>query len=282
MKITPALADPAPNKLGDRLSQVLAVLRRTGRPLTVGVVAQATGVHRNTARFHLDRLVEDNLAGRAAEPRSTPGRPRTLYTARPDTGGVRSFRLLAEVMTGVVATSVEDPAAVAVEAGRQWGRHLSESPPPHDVVGEDEAARRLKTLMTRMGFAPDIVETATGRDIHLHHCPFLELAVRHSNVVCAVHLGLLRGVLEEITAPLAAEQLEPFVQPSLCIARLRRHDDTRHGNARRRRNSPASAATAQGSSTHQERSRNPPPKAVADVDRDRTARRGPGEVVAQE
>lgn len=235
MKHAATLAAPAPSKVGDRRAHVLALLRRTGRPLTVGVVAQATGLHRNTARFHLDRLVQDNLAARDAEPRDQPGRPRTLYTALPDTGGVRSFQLLAEIMTGVVAASFEDPSGVAVEAGRRWGRHLSDRLPPYAAVDEDEASRRLETVMNQLGFAADVVETPAGRDIRLHHCPFLEIATRHPNVVCAVHLGLIRGLLEEISAPLSAEQIEPFVKPSLCIASLHRREDTG-----RRRNSPTS------------------------------------------
>ncbi|MFZ2173869.1 MAG: hypothetical protein WAW17_07510, partial [Rhodococcus sp. (in: high G+C Gram-positive bacteria)] len=35
-----------------------------------------------------------------------------------------------------------------------------------------------------------------------------------------LHLGLIRGVLAEVRAPLAADRIEPFVEPSLCLAHL--------------------------------------------------------------
>jgi len=47
------------------------------------------------------------------------------------------------------------------------------------------------------------------------------VAEEHREIVCGVHLGLMRGVLAEQSAPVAAERLEPFVEPNLCIAHLR-------------------------------------------------------------
>ncbi len=51
-------------------------------------------------------------------------------------------------------------------------------------------------------------------------CPFLELARAHQDVICPIHLGLMRGALAELKARTRATQLEPFVQPDLCVARL--------------------------------------------------------------
>jgi hypothetical protein len=48
----------------------------------------------------------------------------------------------------------------------------------------------------------------------------LEVAEAYGHVVCAVHLGLMQGALAELRAPLTADSLEPFVEPSLCIASL--------------------------------------------------------------
>jgi predicted ArsR family transcriptional regulator len=59
-----------------------------------------------------------------------------------------------------------------------------------------------------------------GTEIRLYHCPFREVAERHTAVVCAIHLGLMQGALTELRAPLRAQSLEPFVTPSLCVARL--------------------------------------------------------------
>ena len=53
-------------------------------------------------------------------------------------------------------------------------------------------------------------------------CPFLELARRHEEVVCPIHLGLMRGALSELGARTTATKLEPFVRPELCVAHLAR------------------------------------------------------------
>jgi predicted ArsR family transcriptional regulator len=39
-------------------------------------------------------------------------------------------------------------------------------------------------------------------------------------VVCPIHLGLMRGVLESAGASVAVDDLAPFVEPDLCVAHL--------------------------------------------------------------
>ncbi len=51
-------------------------------------------------------------------------------------------------------------------------------------------------------------------------CPFVELARRHQEVVCPIHLGLIRGALAELGATTSATKLEPFVRADLCVAHL--------------------------------------------------------------
>jgi predicted ArsR family transcriptional regulator len=59
-------------------------------------------------------------------------------------------------------------------------------------------------------------------EVHLHRCPFLDLAHERPEVVCSVHLGLARGVLAQEGGPLTAEWLEPFVEPQHCVLHLSR------------------------------------------------------------
>lgn len=205
--------------MGARRSEILSQLRGTTEPLTVAQVAERTGLHVNTARFHLDGLVADGLADRSTEQRDTPGRPRVLYTSRADVAQPRSFALLAEMLTGLVASMEGGPPA-AVETGRAWGRHLVDRPPPSQRVDAGEASQRLNAVLDGIGFAPEVAEDAEGAEVRLHHCPFREVAERHTDVVCALHLGLMQGALEQLDAPLKAVSLEPFVTPNLCVGRL--------------------------------------------------------------
>jgi predicted ArsR family transcriptional regulator len=204
-----------------RRGQVLALLQDAAEPMTAAQVATATGLHINTARFHLEGLAADGHATRSAEARELPGRPRVLYAADGASARPRSYRLLAEMLTGLVDT-LPDPQAAAAEAGHAWGRHLIERTAPSERVDSDEALGRLARVLAAAGFEPEIhTEHPTQPEIHLPHCPFQEVAVRHQGVVCGLHLGLMQGALAELRAPLEATALEPWVTPTLCVARLR-------------------------------------------------------------
>lgn len=217
----PTLPDPPPQfPVGARRTDVLALLRRTDGPLSVADVARAMDVHVNTARFHLDGLVEEGLAERASEPRDTRGRPRILYTSEGDPPGPRSYEFLAEMLTGLVST-LEDAGSATVELGKTWGRHLIERAAPSERVDTQQALTRLDDLLEKVGFQPEAGATAgTNVEVRLRHCPFREVAQKHTDVVCAIHLGLMQGALDELGAPIAATSLEPFVTPQMCVAHL--------------------------------------------------------------
>lgn len=222
-----ALTDPAAARaeLTDRRHEVLTLLRRAGGRLGAAEVAEQLGLHLTTARFHLEALVEAGRVERASEVRTSPGRPKIVYTTRVGAerdDGVRSYRLLAEMLVSFVAGASPDPLPAAVRAGREWGGHLVERPPPFRRVDTAGAARHLVGLLDAIGFDPELAEEAGGHvQVRLRRCPFREVAERHPEVVCGLHLGLMRGALEQVRAPVTAESLAAFVEPDLCLARLR-------------------------------------------------------------
>lgn len=218
-----SLTDPAPAvALGESRARVLELLRAAAGPLGVQDIAARTGLHPNTARFHLDGLVDNGYAERATEGRDQPGRPRAVYRAVADrsAAGRRSYRLLAEILTTLVTDSVPQPERLAREAGRAWGLYLTERPAPFERLDAQEATRRLVGVLAAIGFAPRAQTRADDVRIELHNCPFREVAERHQAVVCSLHLGLMQGSLEAMRAPLEAGRLEPFVEPSLCLAHV--------------------------------------------------------------
>jgi predicted ArsR family transcriptional regulator len=224
----PHLTDPeGPPPFRESRSRVLAALQDAGRPLDVTEVAKLVGLHVNTARFHLDALVEAGAVDRQAEQRAQPGRPRMLYQPRADVAvaGARSYRLLAEILTSFVATQIPEPARAAQGAGREWGRYLAERPGPFERVDASAATRHLVDALNDLGFGPEAKTAGGKRQILLHHCPFREVASKHEDVVCSIHLGLMQGMLAELEAPIDAEQLDPFVEPNLCVARLVRRTE---------------------------------------------------------
>jgi predicted ArsR family transcriptional regulator len=62
----------APPSRGGSRAAILRMLRGEARPLDIREVAQRTGLHQNTARFHLEALVAAGLAARETEDRETP------------------------------------------------------------------------------------------------------------------------------------------------------------------------------------------------------------------
>ena len=222
MDVQALLAPDAGAPLGQSRAHVLDLLRAAGSPAGVRDIADQAGLHPNTARFHLDALVDAGLAARAPKERTTPGRPSMAYraVAGGETMGRRRYRLLAEMLTSLIAGMLPKPGEAAGEAGREWGRYLTEPPPPYQRLDAGEAVERLTATMAEIGFAPEAVTDGTQYQLRLRQCPFREVAENHQDVVCQLHLGLMQGALAQMRAPVTADRLQPFAEPSLCIAYL--------------------------------------------------------------
>lgn len=214
----------AASALGGTRARVLSVLRDAQSPLSAHEVAASTGLHVSTARFHLDHLVVDDLASREVEERATPGRRRVLYSPSVTGRGVRSYGLLSEVLSGVV----DDFGRAGTDsdrlrrAGAEWGGHLVERPAPHQRLSDDEAIGRLTRMLAEIGFAPLVDQDGEALAVALRQCPFREVAVRHPDVVCELHHGLIDGALGQLRSTWRATSLHPWVDPSCCVARLER------------------------------------------------------------
>ena len=209
---------------------MLDLLRRSGEELDAAQVAARVGRHVTTTRQHLDVLVQGGVVSRHVERRTVRGRPRVLYAAtsrrEPDDGdGLMAMVLATHLSQG------DDPAGQAEEAGRAWGRALTArddagaagSPTSERTGAADVAAatERIVAMFDEIGFEPQARATSTGTVIDLNRCPFEHLAQAHPEIACSVHLGLMRGALESLGAPVRAHRLEPFVTPTLCRAHLR-------------------------------------------------------------
>ena len=225
------LAPDAGAPLGRSRARVLELLREAAAPLGVQEVAERCGLHPNTARFHLDALVAAGLATRDRGPRpgypvagppGRPGRPAIGYRAAGGEGpaGERRYRLLAEMLASMIAGLLPDPATTAEQAGREWGGYLAEQPPPYRPPAAARALGDLTALLDDMGFDPEVTAQGAAPRILLRECPFREVAGRHQAVVCSLHLGIIRGALARMRAPLTAGRLEPFTSPGLCLVHL--------------------------------------------------------------
>lgn len=180
-------------------------------------LAAATGLHPNTVRFHLGVLMRTGFVEERSEKHGRRGRPRTVYTATLPGVQQKGYELLANVL--VTHLDQVDGDGAAQSAGRMWAHRLRPHTPdqPDDM---ETAARTISALFTEMGFDPTVTTTRDSSRMMLHSCPFWSLAESHPDVVCAVHLGLLRGLVEQGSKGMIKAELTPFVQPRLCQADL--------------------------------------------------------------
>ncbi|MGH7611916.1 MAG: helix-turn-helix transcriptional regulator [Candidatus Dormibacteria bacterium] len=197
---------------------LLACLREADGPLDARELATAVGLHASTVRFHLGVLAEAGLAVAEFEHRPRRGRPRQVWrsVAALAVGPEGAYRMLAEVLAGYLESSSGEPRALGDEIGRGWGSRLARARGNQQRPG----VAGLVSMLGDLGFSPEVVETKSETEIRLHSCPFLAVAAENPQLVCSAHLGLLRGALAETGVPMVATELEPLVEPSLCIAHL--------------------------------------------------------------
>jgi predicted ArsR family transcriptional regulator len=239
-------SDDRTHGLGPTRARVLALLQDVPAPLAAVEIAERLGVHPNSARFHLDALEAAGLVERRSPARRGPGRPKVLYAARPAAPDVtdRRYRLLAEMLVDVAAAGTASPAQAGEAVGRRWAAQLPlrardrpEAAEPaagvapeerpdeggqdtRHAVSEPDGLTTLVSTLGGVGFDSHVVDDEEGVRVEISHCPFLEVAEKHPVVVCSLHLGLMRGVLERAGAPVGVRDLHPLVEPSLCRAPL--------------------------------------------------------------
>src|SRR6185312_15869996 len=235
--------------------RVLQMVREHGEAIDAVELASRIGLHVTTVRFHLDALGDEGAIERTRMNRDGVGRPRTGYRAVEER---LDYRILAEILAMELGETTEARARRAQRAGQQWADRIARSQgkaaATEDVTDTeavdgplDRGAVLATEVFNRMGFDPELAAESepmaslsadskqiVGRErvIRLRGCPVRDLARAHPEVGCAIHLGLLQGLLDHATAaggqpdkPDKGDQglsarLEPFVEPELCIARL--------------------------------------------------------------
>src|SRR5215472_7078195 len=190
------------SSLDDPVRQRLyAVVSGRAEPVGRDDAAEAAGISRALAAYHLDKLVEAGLLTATydrPEGRTGPGagRPAKLYS--------RSDR---EFVVSVPPREYE----LGLELGSQLEPAQSS---PSDTAGGTPALSDLETALGRHGYEPE----RRSHDLtRLRNCPFHQLAQEHKDTVCAMNLALIDGV----TASLRASTLRPALDPQpgyCCVA----------------------------------------------------------------
>lgn len=177
-------------------------------PRSISELCEATGLHQNTIREHLQRLIEGGYIIPSIEHRATRGRPRTLYSA--------------------VTGTPEASSAVArdkVNAAARRGDLMRRAMPATASDLGPRATYQLDALIEHLeesGFEPVIDDAQLTVD--LTPCPHAAARPEDRPVLCRVHLGLMQGVLTEAGGPLAADSVRESALPVECTVQLRLTD----------------------------------------------------------
>ena len=173
-------------------------------PVTANQVSGEFQIHRNAAKFHLDKLLDAGLLRaefKRINGRRGPGagRPSKLYSLSDEEVAFsvpeRHYDLLAHLLLQAL-TSGDGMDAV----GYRFGRELAEaSRLPSDLDGLECVQR----VLDRLGFEPHVETDADGRTwITTHNCPFGKVAMEApAGEVCVLDRAIVRGVLEVFTGP---------------------------------------------------------------------------------
>ncbi len=206
--------------------RLLDALRASDRALDARELATSCALHLNTVRFHLQILNEAGLVRSEPDSSGSRGRPRLLYTptsaggTAPGSGEPAGYQLLATVLATHWADTPGERAHRAERAGHATAQQQGFAARTPTGVTTEEAVAQIGALFAELGFEPEIARVGDDLQLRLHACPFRAVALEHPEVVCSMHLGLLRGALDEMGAPATTSSLTPFVQPHLCVARI--------------------------------------------------------------
>lgn len=171
---------------------------------TIGELCEATGLHANTVREHLQRLIEGGYVIATTEHRTTRGRPRTLYTAATGAPGASS-------------PVARDKAKAAARRGDLMRRML----PAAASDLSQSATYQLDALVEHLeesGFEPVVDDVRLTID--LSPCPHAAGRPEDRPLLCQVHLGLMQGVLTEAGGPLAADCVRTSAESTDCTVQL--------------------------------------------------------------
>ena len=175
--------------------------------LTVAELASRVGLHPNAVRQHLDVLQRAGVVVSApSAPTGRRGRPSARYAlAAPHAVAAVGHRELVRLLLELVrrAGTGEDQ----VEAfGWEQGRML---------VRLDAPPEALPAAFAGLGFAPEEVTPEPARragemDLRLRACPFKEAVLAEGgHLICALHRGMVRGVLERVDDAAELTVFEP-------------------------------------------------------------------------
>jgi predicted ArsR family transcriptional regulator len=187
-------------------------------PVTRDAAADAVGVTRSLAAFHLDQLAAAGLlevSYRRPPGRTGPGagRPSKLYRRSPREIQVslppRHYDLAAELLAQAITrahSTGQPPLDALTEIAHRHGAHLADRLRSGIGRRSTQATQHaLHRLLADHGYQP---RSADGR-LLLSNCPFQQLAQQHTELVCGMNLAMMQGLSQALPTMRLTPRLHP-------------------------------------------------------------------------
>lgn len=184
-----------------------------GREVGRDEAANAVGVTRALAAFHLDKLAEAGLldvAYRRLTERRGPGagRPAKVYRRSGATIELsipaRRYDALARLLASALERVGTRGAHALQEAARDVGKEIGAA--THRAGRARPAVEGIEAALAENGFEPARVDDGT---VVLGNCPFDAVAREFTDLVCGANVAFMRGVLDGSGAAGLEVSLEP-------------------------------------------------------------------------
>jgi predicted ArsR family transcriptional regulator len=224
-----ALAEPA------RRALYLYVVAQP-EPVSRDQAAAGAGLPRHTAKFHLDKLVADELLDteyRRLSGRRGPGagRPTKLYRRSSRQVAItlppRHYDLAGQILARAVEDAARDGAPVlqavqraAMDAGHRLGAALRLRDDGSAAASGAAALEDVAAVLAAYGYEPRV----QGDRVVLANCPFHALAREHTALVCGMNLHLITALLDELGRRDVLAGLDPA--PQRCCVTLTTEPDS--------------------------------------------------------
>lgn len=196
---------------------MLRALESSTSPRTIRELSAELDVHENTVRMHLTALHRDGYIRQTASSAApTRGRPAMQWEAQARESS--PYVALVKVLAKQLRKESDNPRSAAKEAGISWGHALAEQHATNDAPESRTPEDMVVEILRAEGFAPE----RDGNTVEFRQCPLIEAAGADPEIVCAVHLGIVTGALEQLGVRDGGSMLEPFSAPGICTLRLRR------------------------------------------------------------
>jgi predicted ArsR family transcriptional regulator len=217
--------------LGEDLRRrIYLYIREQKTPVSREQVADALGLSRKLAAFHLDKLAAHGLLDYHYERppgRSGPGAGRPAKRYRPSRREIdvtipeRRYDLAGRLLVDSLRTQspadepIDHALATAKKAGEAMGEQARQERrlrPP----GADRTLAVAAEVLSEQGFEP----SRQGDEVVLRNCPFHELSQHAPQLICGMNQAFIEGLVRGLGNDSVQASLEP--EPGRCCVKLRR------------------------------------------------------------